>query len=231
MDNTDDQLVELRKFWEEYGRSIVVGVLLAVVSFGSWNFWDRYKTSQAEQASTIYYTMMDSYKELEKAMAQEKQQASTGNDQALKKKNETLAKLSKFQESVNSLKEQYANTEYAHYAGLQNAKYFVSQNDLASAETELRSVLKSNPNKSIQLLTQLRLARVLLALEKYDEALKLTDIKTTDSYTAAFEELKGDIYLQQGKSDLALAAYSKAKDATEEASEDLKMKYYNLLAK
>lgn len=231
MDNTDDQLVELRKFWEDYGRSIFVGVVLALVSVGSWSVWDGYQTKQAEQASAIYYNMVDAYQELEMALIQEKQLASANVEQELSKNNETLAKLSKFQEAVNSLKDQYKNTEYAHYAALQNAKYFVIQNDLASAENELRTVLKNNPNKHIELLTQLRLARVLLAAEKYDDALKLADVKTEGSYMAAFQELVGDIYYQQGKTELAFEAYAKAKDASEQPSEDLQMKYYNLLAK
>jgi len=202
LDNTDDQLVELRAFWEEYGRSIVVGVVLAVITIGSWNFWERYQTQKAEEASTIYYSMVESYQELERIIAQEKQQAAS-SEEDVQKKSEKLSTLSKFQETVASLKEQYANTEYAHYASLQNAKYFVGQNELEAAENELRDVLKHSPNKNIELLTQLRLARELFAAEKLAEALKLTTVKAGDRYRSAFQALAGDRYCKKGDRKLA----------------------------
>jgi len=227
--NADDQLVEIRAFWEEYGRPLMVGVVLAVLAVGSWSFWDRSQIKSAEEASTIYSNMVKSYQELENVIIQEKFQAVNG-ELALNQNNK-LAKLEKFQESVSTLKKQYANTEYAHYAALQNAKYFVSQNDLASAENELKDILKNGPNEHITLLTKLRLARVLFAAEKYDEALKLAEANKSEAYTSAFQELAGDIYFQQGNRELAFQAYSKAKESTEEPSEDLQMKYYDLLTK
>ena len=45
------------------------------------------------------------------------------------------------------------------------------------------------------------------------------------------QELMGDIYFQQGNRELAFQAYAKAKESTEEPSEDLQMKYYDLLPK
>jgi len=72
---------------------------------------------------------------------------------------------------------------------------------------------------------------VLFAAEKFDEALKLTAVKAGDSYRSAFQELAGDIYFKKGDRKLAFEAYSNARDASEEPSEDLQMKYYNLLDK
>ena len=222
--NEDDQLLELKAWWDEYGRSIITGVVLAVVTIGGWNFWDQYTTKRSEQASTIYYDMMESYKDLESEIAQKKQ--GVENDST-----EQLTKLGAFQESVSSLKEQYTNTEYAQYASLLNAKYLVGQNDLLGAESELKEALKRGGSDSIQKLINLRLARILFASEKYDEALKIATSRNVGSYEAAYQELAGDIYFKQGEHQKAFSAYSKAKDASEQPSDELEMKYYNLLEK
>jgi predicted negative regulator of RcsB-dependent stress response len=222
--NEDDQILELKAWWNEYGRSIVAGIVLAVLSVGGWNFWNQHTTKQAEQASTIYYSMTESYRDLERLTTQENQSVN-------KESGEKLAKLGEFQESLASLKEQYTNTEYAQYASMLNAKYLVSQGDFLGAENELREALKRGGSKSIQHLISLRLARILFANEKFDDALKLAAAKNPGNYESAFQELAGDIYFKQSENQKAFLAYSKAKEISEQPSEELEMKYYNLLEK
>lgn len=65
-------------------------------------------------------------------------------------------------------------------------------------------------------LARQRLARVLAAQNKADDALKLLDAKVEEAFLASREELKGDLLVQLGRSDDAHAAYQKAKDALAE---------------
>ena len=65
----------------------------------------------------------------------------------------------------------------------------------------------------------------------FEEALKLTATQNAGSYESAFLELAGDIYFKQGDNEKALVAYSSAKDKSDVPSENLEMKYYNLLEK
>lgn len=222
--NENEDLEALKIWWNEYGRTVVVGVVFAVFTIGGWNFWDQYQTKQAEEASSIYYQMIENYEELESSMLPQNR----ANPQS--ENPDKLVKLGAFQQSVKNLKDQYSDSEYAHYARLMAAKYYVLEQDLDAAEAELRDVLQHSPNKNLELLTTLRLARVLAESGKMEEALKLTFIQSLGSYQAAFLEVRGDIYLKQDKPQEALDAYSQARELNKEPSPDLDMKYFNLLS-
>ena len=168
--------------------------------------------------------MMDAYGELEQSMI-----SMSGNDNA--QNQDELVKLGAFKQTVDSLNKQYSGTEYAQYANLQLAKYYALDGNLSEAEAALRKVLDSGPNKNIKLITTLRLTRVIVAQERYDDALKLIDTTEAGSYESAFLELKGDVFYQKGDEGKALEAYSAARDASTEESFDLNMKYYNLLGR
>ena len=58
--NEDDQLLELKAWWNEYGRSIVTGIVLAIVTVGGWNFWDQYTTKRSEAGfNDLLQSMME----------------------------------------------------------------------------------------------------------------------------------------------------------------------------
>ena len=58
-----------------------------------------------------------------------------------------------------------------------------------------------------------RLAQVLAAQNKAEDALKLLDGDADKAFLATREELKGDLLVQLGRADEAHAAYQKAKAA------------------
>lgn len=227
MSSSDEQMDELKAWWEDYGRSVVVGVLVAVLAAGGWNFWQNYVTQQAEQASVIYERMLEDFQSLERVLYSNYQDSSSNDG-----KSERVVKLAAFQESVNNLKKEYSNTEYAQYARFLNAKYYLIEKDYAAAEKELKEVFEHRPNKSIELLASLRLARVMVENNQLDEALKIAEANlAAKGYEGAFLELAGDIYFYQGNKEKALDAYAKARELTETPSEQLNMKYFNLLSK
>lgn len=222
----DEQIAELKAWWEDYGRSVLVGVFVAVVGTGGWTFWQSYTTQQAEQASAIYDKMLDDYQSLEQVLYRPQNEK-----QAKNKKSERVVKLAAFQESVNSLKKEYGRTEYAQYARLLNAKYYIIENDYKAAEKELQDVLDHRPNENIELLTKLRLARVMVENNELDDALKIAEANINGKgYESAFLELSGDIYFYKDEKEKALNAYTKARELTDKPSESLNMKYYNLLS-
>ncbi len=223
--NEDAQVAAITAWWKEYGVSVVIGLVLALGSFGGWSFWKQHTTEQAQQASDRYYQMIKLYQEIElgNLMKQQQSQAESG---------ETASKPElEFGNLVKDLKTNFSRSEYAHYAALQNAKYLVDQGNLEAAAEELRWLLNNNPSESIKLITNLRLGRLLLAMDQYEAALKIAQMKKLGSYQAAYDELAGDIYVRQGENQKALDAYSAARTASEQVSDELDMKYYNLLEK
>jgi len=223
--NEDEQIAAFKAWWSEYGLSVIVGLVIAVGSFSGWSFWNQYTTKQAQQASDRYYEMLELYQTIEFSNLMKLQ---TGGSESESADSETMLE---FNRVVTELKTDYPRSEYAHYAALQNAKYLVDKGDLEAAVEELRWLLKNSPGESIKLIASLRLGRLLLATGQHEAALKISQIKNPGSYQAAYDELAGDIYLAQGEKAKALAAYGAARDGSEQVSEELNMKYYNLLEK
>lgn len=71
-------------------------------------------------------------------------------------------------------------------------------------------------NETLGELARQRLARVLAAQDKADEALKLLDGDADQAFLASREELRGDLLVKLGRTDDAHAAYVKAKGALAE---------------
>ena len=69
------------------------------------------------------------------------------------------------------------------------------------------------------------MARLMMATAQYDAAMSLVNAPYPESFTALFEELKGDLYVLRGEPELARTAYDKAILASEDnVSEFLKLK-------
>ncbi|HAF93566.1 MAG TPA: GTP-binding protein, partial [Pseudomonas sp.] len=71
-------------------------------------------------------------------------------------------------------------------------------------------------DKTLEELARQRLARVLAAQEKAEDALRLLDGDAATGFAASREELRGDLLVQLGRDDEAHAAYTKAKQAAAE---------------
>ena len=112
---------------------------------------------------------------------------------------------------ADKVKNDYASSSYAQLAALYKAQLAVKASNLVDAETELRWVLAQSPTAEIKAQAQLRLAKVLLATEKYPLALAEL-AQPIVGFKPLYAELKGDILLAQGDEAAARAAYQQAKD-------------------
>ena len=72
---------------------------------------------------------------------------------------------------------------------------------------------RASHNPALGEIARQRLAQVLGAQNKADEALKLLEGDADKAFLATREELKGDLLVQLGRTDEASAAYQKAKAA------------------
>ena len=99
------------------------------------------------------------------------------------------------------------------YASLFVAKVAVESGKLDDAAAELKGVLDKPADATLGEISRQRLARVLAAQDKAEEALKLLDGDADKAFLATREELKGDLLVQLGRTDDANKAYQKAKAA------------------
>lgn len=184
----EEQVEELRRWWQENGRSILTAIIVALgIGFG-WQGWKQHTQTQQEEASQIYQLMLQSMSE-------------TDGDQVT----ESI-------ELAEQLKQDFSGTTYAQFAALQLARMAVVGSDLDEAEAQLRWVLgEADPASDSARVAQLRLARVLAAKGENDQALQILQQDTQGPYRASYAIAQGDILLGMDRADEALAAYRQAR--------------------
>lgn len=193
LNSDDDELAGLKDWWQRNGKPLVAGGALALIVVFGWQAWQKYQSNQAQGASVLYQQLLES--------------ALTPSGQPDAAKVAALA---------GQLKSDFGGTQYAQYGSLFVAKVAVEAGKLDDAASELRSVVDKPANDTLGELARQRLARVLAAQDKADEALKLLDGDADQAYLASREELKGDLLVKLGRTDDAHAAYVKAKGALSE---------------
>ena len=186
---TEEEQVEALKRWiKENGSSTLTAVAVALaLSFG-WKAWQQHQAAEAAGASALYQSLTE---------------ALTSEDKT---------KVATAKHVADEIKKEFGGTTYAEFAALAKARLEVEAKNLDGAITELQWVLDRKPSKDIQATAQLRLARVLAAKGEFDKALAQLAAPAVEQMAGAFEEVKGDIYLQQGKESDARLAYQKSID-------------------
>lgn len=185
----EEQLAQIKDWWQRNGKPLVLGAVIALVLVFGWQFWQKHQINQAQSASVVYQQLLGAALESGEADAAE------------------VSRLG------NLLKKDFASTHYAQYGSLFVAKVAVESGRLDEAASELRAIVDKPADKTLDELARQRLARVLAAQDKADEAIKLLDGKVDAAFVASREELRGDLLVQLGRNDEAHAAYSKAKES------------------
>lgn len=193
MQTEEEQIAQFRDWWQRNGKPMLTGGALALAVVFGWQAWQKYESNQAQGASIVYQQL------LETAL-----NPSGTPDSA------------KVAELAGKLKSDFSGTHYAQYGSLFVAKVAVEAGKLDDAAAELKSVLDKPADATLGELARQRLARVLAAQNKADDALKLLDGDADKAFVASREELKGDLLVQLGRTDDAHAAYLKAKAALPE---------------
>jgi predicted negative regulator of RcsB-dependent stress response len=178
-----EQIDELKAWWKQYGRMLIVLVVAAGVGAAGTVAWQWYQRSQSEQAAALY-------RALEKAVR--------ANDPK------------QTHELSSQLMDKFGATAYGPMAALAAAKASYDSGDAKSAAAQLQWTIDNARDDELVATARLRLAGVLLDEKKYDEARKLLDAAHPDPFAGLFADLKGDTYVAQGKTAEARAAYKQA---------------------
>lgn len=181
--NEQEQVEAIKRWLKENGTAIIIGLALGIGAISGWRYWQSHQRERAEAASTLFTQVMAASRSQQPAQA------------------EKLA--------LQILGE-YADTTYGTFAALMLAKLAVEKQDLTTATQQLSWVLEHSADVSMQRLARIRLARVLLAEGKHDEAWSQLERIPSGSPSAALAELRGDIMLAQGKKDEAGKQYLEA---------------------
>ncbi|WP_183142268.1 tetratricopeptide repeat protein [Pseudomonas cichorii] len=183
----------MKDWWQRNGKPLVTGGLLALVVVFGWQAWQKYHSNQSQGASMLYQQLLET--------------SLTPSGQA---------DTAQVAEIAGKLKSEFGGTAYAQFGSLFVAKVAVDAGKLDDAAAELKTVADKPASETLGEIARQRLARVLAAQNKADDALKLLAGDAQKAFLASREELKGDLLVQLGRTDEAHAAYQKAKSALSE---------------
>ncbi|MFN3882860.1 MAG: YfgM family protein [Nitrincola lacisaponensis] len=191
----EEQLEALKNWWKENGRSLIIGLVVALSAVFGWKGWQSYTERQATEASWLYQNMVEAVvSELDENPAPQV---------------ETIQHLG------NQLKENHAKSTYAQYAALLLARVAVQLQDYDQALAELGWVIEQAKEDDLKRLAGLRRVRVLLAADQVDQAASALSGLTPGSFSAIYHELQGDVAYRQGNLGAAVEAYDRALAAAE----------------
>ncbi len=181
---TEQQQAEQVKGWlRQNGIFLAAGVVLGLAALFGWNQWNRYQERQAEEASASYVTFMQSVR------AGQLEQAEAG---------------------MATLAAEFGRSPYADQGRLAMARLYLDRGNADKAAEHLRQVAESATSEEFRHIARLRLARVLIFQEKYDEALKALASPGSSAFAPAFHDIRGDVYYAIGRQAEARSEYEQA---------------------
>ena len=186
-----EKLDELKAWWREYGRLVILGVVVFMLAIGGFQGWRYYRDSQALEAGALYEQLAQA---------------------------ERTGDRKKVWEIADQIVSKYGSTPYAVFGALSAARASFEVADVAKAKSHLSWVMQNAHQDQLRDIARLRLAAVQLDEKNYAEALKLVESPPVDGMTGLYADLRGDILVAQGNAVQARDAYQLALDKSEAAS-------------
>lgn len=178
-----ERLDELKAWWKRWGNLVMIGLAVAIAAAAGWRYWQNHTVTQSLEAASVYEKLTQSL---------------AAND----------AKAAR--DAGAMLIDHYKDTAYAPRAALLLAKLNVGAKDLKSAQAQLEWAVANSKEPAVKDLARLHLAGVQLDQKQYDAALKTLSATHSDAFAFRFLDLKGDVFMAQGKPEEARAAYQSA---------------------
>jgi len=173
---------EIVKSWlRENGSAIVMGLVLAFGLMFGFKQFQSWETGNRQQASAEYQVMLE-------LLETDNLDAAVPNYEVLKT--------------------EFPKSAYTSMASLMMAKSRLQAGQLDLAASALTHAMENAQPEPMKVIATARLARVRLSQGDADTARALLDGVTSEiGFEAQFSELRGDIYLAKGETELAIQSY------------------------
>lgn len=178
-----EQLDQIKHFWNVYGTLITWAVLIVAGGFIAWNGWQYLERSKAAQASALF-------DEIERSVK-------AGDTERVDR-------------AFKDMKEKFSRTAYAQQAGLAVAKLQFTKGNAEGSRAALSWVAEHAVDTGYQAVAKLRLASEQMEAKAYDDALKTLGGAFPAEFEGLVADRKGDVLLLQGKREDAATQYKKA---------------------
>lgn len=178
-----EQLAELKHFWNTYGNLITWLLIIVLGAYAAWNGWQYWQREQAIKASALY-------DEVEKAVQSQD--------------------LQRIERSAADMKDKFGSTQFAHQAALLAARTLAEKGKAEQARALLSWVAAEAPEVALRDLARVRLAALQWETQSADEALKTLQAAFSAEMQALAADLKGDLLLSKDQRDQAVTSYQEA---------------------
>ena len=188
---SDDEQLDsgLKSFIQKYGSAMVSGVLIALIAFFGWGYWQKKSLAEQQNQTAKVQLLIDEVN-------------------AAKNDPKILAVLSS---SAEKIVKDSPDSVQALQAQFVMAKLAFDQQDYVKAERELKKIENSKiDDDGLKQIVKIRLADAQLAQKKYDQALKTLSAVTLATFKATAEEARGDIYVAKNDIENAKKSYQSA---------------------
>jgi len=190
----EDQIEALKQWWEQYQYYILVPVIVCILGYGGWSFWQNQQQAKASEASARYEELLGA---LEVTPGEALSDTAESSVRAI----------------AADVITDYEGSLYADNSALILARLDVEDNAYDSAAAHLQAVVDKGANKAVKALATARLARVKLAQGKLSDALNLVNANTGTAFKSVYAEIRADILVAQGDALAAEMFYQEAIDS------------------
>jgi predicted negative regulator of RcsB-dependent stress response len=188
------ELEALKRWWKENGMAVITGGLLALAGVLGWQGYQDYQRANHEAASIVYESL---------------RAGAAGTD---------FAKVSR---EARQLMVDHESSPYAVGAALLLAKHEVEKADWEGAQSDLKWVMTHASEAHWRSIAAIRLARVLIEVQKTADALAVLNTASKDmspAFKGMADYVRGMALMQQGDQGAAQAAFKSAQANPELAS-------------
>ena len=188
--STQEQGEQVKNWLRENGSAIVMGLVLAFGLMFGFKQWQAWETSKKQQASAEYQVLT-----------------------SLIEANNMDAAVANYE----VLKSDFSKSSYTAMASMMMAKARLEAGQTDLAATALTQAMNNAEPAPVQIIARTRLARLRLSQGDADAAVKLLDGAPSDlGFEAQFAEIRGDIHLANGDTELAIQSYQASLDLLDE---------------
>jgi predicted negative regulator of RcsB-dependent stress response len=181
---TDDEQWEAVKRWmAENGAWIIGGVVLGAALLFGWRYYQNHQNEVAMKAAAQFGAMAAA---LERSDRNQSRQI------------------------ADALIKEFPSSPYADQAQLTIARLYVDDGQLPSAIAPLTQVMNGSKDTELRHIARLRLARVLIAQDKPDDALKILAESSPGAFAVLAHEVRGDAYYAKKDIKNAVTEYKAA---------------------
>lgn len=170
METEEQQLEELKRWWSEHGKTVILGVVLGLGSVGGFTTWRAHVHGQSEALSVRYERLVDT--------------AATPNHTGAI-------------EQADALIAEHPDTSYASLAALVGAHAAYRAKDPATSRRLLQWAVEHGEAFEVRDVARIRLARLLSEDGQHDAAIAELQQVHGEEFAALSAETRGDVLTEK----------------------------------